>query len=124
MPMARSLPNYLRTFRRRVHLSQADVARLLGGSSRTTVVRHETGARVPSLETALAYAAIYNVDVRDLFAGHYEDRIADVVAQAEVLRQMISEVDGDELTRRKAETLRQLLESPEPYLVPCEGANE
>ena len=122
--MSRSLPNYLRTFRRRAHLSQADVARLLGGTSGTKIARHETGGRLPTLETALAYAAIYGVDVRDLFAGHYEDQLADVIAQAEILRQMLSEVDGDELACRKDETLSQLVESPEPYLVPWEGTNE
>ena len=124
MPMSRSLPNYLRTFRRRAHLSQADVARLLGGTSGTTVARHETGERQPTLETALAYAAIYAVDVRELFAGVYEGRLDAVTSQAESLLQLLSEVDGDELTRRKIDAIQLLLEYPEPHFVPWEELSE
>ena len=51
--MKSSLSNYIRTHRRRVFLSQEELAFLLGHSAGTTVVRHETDERVPKLDTAL-----------------------------------------------------------------------
>jgi transcriptional regulator with XRE-family HTH domain len=78
-----SLPNYLRTHRNRAALSQEEVAFLLGlkGMEKgSKVSRDEQLARTPNLETALAYAAIYDVPVKELFAGMYEE-IEQAVAQ-------------------------------------------
>ncbi len=122
--MSRSLPNYLKMFRRRSHLSQRDVAALLGGMSGSKIARHETGRRLPTLETALAYAVIFNADVRELFAGLYEDQMDLVRVQAEELAELFREVDGDEMVQLKIELLNGLLESAEPHLVPWEGVNE
>ena len=38
----------------------------------TKASRYERFARIPSLETALAYEVIFGVPVRELFAGVYE----------------------------------------------------
>lgn len=67
-----SLPHYLRTYRRRAGLSQDDLAYLLGSESGTKVSRYERSARKPTLETALAYEAVFGVPVRQLLAGLYE----------------------------------------------------
>ena len=122
--MTRSLPNYIRMYRKRLHLSQRDVAALLGGTTASMVARHEKGERSPSLETALAYAAVFNTDVRELFAGLFEDQMDLVRAQAEELAEMLREVDGDDLATLKLTLLQGLLESPEPHLVPWETATE
>lgn len=66
--MARRLPHYLRSERKRGGLSQHDVAALLSTHART--VRHyERDHRLPSLETALAYEAVFGVPVAELFPG-------------------------------------------------------
>lgn len=84
-----SLTNYLRFNRRRVSLTQEEVAFLLGvcGLDRgIKVSRDESSIRRPNLETALAYEAIYGVPVRELFAGLYAETEQKVVEKAKILR--------------------------------------
>lgn len=76
----RPLKNYLRTYRRHAHLSQAKLAYLLGGSTGVKVSRYESGKRAPSLETVLAYEAALGVPVCTLFRGKCEE-IAEEVAR-------------------------------------------
>jgi transcriptional regulator with XRE-family HTH domain len=66
---AHRLDNYLRMYRKRSGLSQDEVAYLLGAKSGTKTSRYERFQRTPSLETALAYEAIYGISARELFAG-------------------------------------------------------
>jgi DNA-binding XRE family transcriptional regulator len=79
------LPNYLRSNRKRLALSQGDIAFLMGAKQGTKVCQHEVSTRVPSLQTALAYEAIYQRPIRDLFAGIYEGVEQEIVARAEML---------------------------------------
>jgi transcriptional regulator with XRE-family HTH domain len=66
--MSRRFPQYLRSERKRGGLSQHDVAALLNTRPRT--VRHyERDHRLPPLETALAYEAMFGVPVSELFPG-------------------------------------------------------
>ena len=83
------LDNYLRTYRRRAGYSQDEIVCLLGAKSGTKASCYERFRRTPSLETALAYEAIFGVPVRELFAG--------VSARAQ------------RLTRRRAHLLRKRL---------------
>jgi hypothetical protein len=83
-----SLPNYLRTHRKRLALSQEEAGFLLGikGLNKgIKVCRDEALAREPSLRDALAYAVIYGQPVRDLFAGVYERIEREVAERAKVL---------------------------------------
>ncbi len=71
--MARQrLDNYLRAYRKRLGLSQDDVARLLGYENGLQVSRYERGVRRPTLEKILTLEAVLAVPVRELFAGRYE----------------------------------------------------
>ena len=84
-----SLPNYLRTNRKQFALSQEEVAFLLGmkGLDKGGKVSRDEGySRVPTLEFALAYEAIYGKPVRELFAGLYQQVEQDVVKRAKLLR--------------------------------------
>jgi len=76
------LPNYLRSNRKRLALLQEDVALLLGTETGQTVCRHERFSREPSLATALAYEAIYQKPVRELFAGLYQKIEQEVASRA------------------------------------------
>ncbi|MCW5976483.1 MAG: helix-turn-helix transcriptional regulator [Bryobacteraceae bacterium] len=64
-----TLLNYLRMYRKRSGLTQDEVGYLLGCANGSKVSRYEQRKRTPTLETALAYEAIFRVPVRDLFAG-------------------------------------------------------
>jgi len=84
-----SLSNYLRTHRKRLALSQEEVAFLVGAKGMEKgikVSRDENNAREPSLQTALAYEAIYGTPVRELFAGLYEQVERQVGERAKILR--------------------------------------
>jgi transcriptional regulator with XRE-family HTH domain len=83
-----SLSNYLRTSRKLAALSQEEVAFLLGinGPNKAAkVCRDENFARDPTLQTALAYEAIYGRPIRELFAGQYQRIEQDVAACAKIL---------------------------------------
>ena len=82
------LPNYLRTNRKRLNLTQEEVAFLLGfrGLSRgAKVCRDERFAHEPNLRTALAYEAIYQKPIRELFAGLYERIERELTERAKLL---------------------------------------
>ena len=79
------LPNYLRANRKRLALSQDDVAFLLGTQSGAKVCRYERFVREPSLETALAYEAIFKRSVSELFGGLYQKVEREVTERAKIL---------------------------------------
>jgi len=83
-----SLSNYLLTHRKRLSLSQEEVGFLIGANGQSKgskVSRDEQFVREPSLQTALAYEAIYGKPVRELFAGLYEEVEQNVAERARVL---------------------------------------
>ena len=85
----KSLPNYLQTQRKRLALSQEEVGFLLGiaGMNKgNKVCRDENFARAPSLQTALAYEAIYGRPGRELFADLYQQVEQEVAARAKILK--------------------------------------
>lgn len=79
------LPNYLLANRKRLALSQDEVAFLLGTQSGAKVSRHERFVREPGLKTALAYEAIYQRSASELFSGLYREVEREVAARAQVL---------------------------------------
>jgi len=56
-----------------------------GMNKQNRVSRDETSLRMPTLELALAYEAIYGKPVRELFAGLYERIAPEVSARAKTL---------------------------------------
>lgn len=76
------LNNYLRSHRKRTDLLQREVAFLLGYADGTLVSRHELGANLPDLRTALAYEAIFRAPVRELFLGEFGEVEASVRKRA------------------------------------------
>jgi len=77
--------NYLRSHRKRLALSQEEVAFLLGVQSGASVSRYEQFAREPSLETALAFEAIFQRPASELFGGLYQKIQHEVAARAQSL---------------------------------------
>lgn len=93
------LPNYLRLNRRRLNLSQRDLAFLLGKRRGGDVSRYEKSGHLPNLETALAYEAIFNTSVSELFAGIYQKVELETVKR----RKLLAEQKRKIASRRSAE---------------------
>jgi len=102
------LPNYLRTNRMRLGLSQDEVAYLLGTESGTRVSRYEQFARDPGLRTALAYEAIFQRPIRELFAGIYDEVEREVASRAKRLVLNTDHMRPGERTARKREVLTKI----------------
>jgi transcriptional regulator with XRE-family HTH domain len=114
------LPNYLKTNRKRLGLFQRDVSAMLGSDSGQTVCRHERSFRIPTLEDALAYEAIYNKPVSELFAGLFEE-IEEVVF--EHVKMLIKESAIEEPNSRSFQT-RIVLEEISARLARGSNTNE
>jgi|SRR6478735_445699 len=64
-------PNDLARYRRRMRLSQAEVAKLLGHKNTKHLSNLELGRHFPSISTALKLGAIYRVPVDFLYSHLY-----------------------------------------------------
>ena len=105
------LPNYLRTHRKRLGLSQDDVAYLLGAESGAKTSRYERFARVPGFRTALGCEAVFQRPIRQLFAGLYEQIEREVAMRARKLVVTTDHMKPSEHTSRKRETLERIAAS-------------
>jgi transcriptional regulator with XRE-family HTH domain len=65
----KALQNYLKAFRKKSGLSQYEIGKIIGFHDGGQVSRHERSQSVPTLENALAYAAILQVPITQIFAG-------------------------------------------------------
>jgi transcriptional regulator with XRE-family HTH domain len=99
------LPNYLKANRKRLALSQDELAFLLGAQSGTKVCRYERFVREPSLETALAYEAIFKTSVSELFGGLYQKVEREVAERAKILAEKSDHATPGPQTARKRQTL-------------------
>jgi DNA-binding XRE family transcriptional regulator len=72
MPTSR-LPNYIRTYRKRACLTQAEVAFILGAKSSANISRHERFKQTPDLPTLLAYEMLFRTPMRSLFSSAHEE---------------------------------------------------
>jgi hypothetical protein len=79
------LPNYLLANRKRLALSQREVAFLLGIRRTPKVCEDERFIRPPGLEEALAYEVIYQRSVSELFGGLYQQVEKQVAERAKIL---------------------------------------
>ena len=108
------LHNYLRGNRKRLGLSQDEVAFLLGTQSGAKVCRYERFVREPNLETAFAYEAIFQKPVRELFGGLYQTIEGKVVARAKGLIYMIGRRKPNRQTAHKRQALLEIVEQHVP----------
>ena len=102
------LPNYLLSNRKRLALSQEEVAFLLGAGNGQKVCRHERFAREPSLETAFAYEAIYKRTASELFSGLYQKLEKEVAARAKILAERTNRGKSNRRTIHKRQMLSNL----------------
>lgn len=103
------LPNYLRSHRKRLGLSQGDLAVLLGCRCGTKVSRYERFRRQPNLATVFAFEVIAGVPAKTLFAGVYVSIEREVVRRTEALLKELSARPEDIRTRRRIRSLNAVL---------------
>jgi transcriptional regulator with XRE-family HTH domain len=106
---SRKLSNYLRVYRKRLGLSQNEVAFLLGWRNASQPSRYEHFSRIPTLRTALALAVIFQVSVSDLFSGEYQKVENAVCRQAQRLETRLTTDSPDPGTARKLALLKKII---------------
>lgn len=107
--MSSRLPNYLRSSRKRLGLSQEEVAFLLGATNGAKVCRYERFSRRPSLETALACEVIFRTPARELFSGLYQRVNREVSERAKVLAHRIQRCPPTTHMQQKNAALRSIV---------------
>ena len=109
--VSHKLPNHLRMYRKRLGLSQHEVAFLLGWRGGSQASRYEHFYRVPVLRTAFALAVMLRASVCDLFSGEYQQAENAVVRQAQRLKTRLTCERPDQRTGQKLALLNTIISS-------------
>jgi transcriptional regulator with XRE-family HTH domain len=105
-----ALTNYLAMHRRRLGLSQAEVAHILGAAvSATNVSRTETGHTLPSLKTILKCEILYGVPTHELYEGLLEAIRDEMAPNIRGLIRSLKKKRQTKRTRGKIACLMELL---------------
>jgi transcriptional regulator with XRE-family HTH domain len=99
------LLNLLRAQRKCAAFSQDEIAFLLGVRTGSKVSRYEQMLRAPELETALAFEAISNRPVAELFPGLFEKVKAAVQARARELAKRVFLASSTSLMAQKRKSI-------------------
>ena len=103
------LKNYLRMCRKRIGLSQEEVAYLLGSdNSATQVLNYEKSQHLPCLKTLLAFEAIFGVPANELFAGVLQQVEKEIKPRVQLLVQKLEKEEQDRKTKYKLAMLKEL----------------
>jgi transcriptional regulator with XRE-family HTH domain len=89
-----SRPSYLKAYRQRSGLTQAEVARLLGFDAPVSISRYENFQRVPHLEAALALEMLFSASVGELFPQVTDKVLKELLHNIELLQ---GDIGKDEL---------------------------
>jgi len=104
------LDNYLRTFRKKLGLTQREVAFLLGCHGGAKVSHYERSGRVPNLKVIFAYEAIFQKPARELFAGIYERAERETLRRVRLLVGRLRKRQKSPLLARKIASLQAVVE--------------
>jgi transcriptional regulator with XRE-family HTH domain len=99
--MAHTVKSYLRTFRRRSGLTQAEVAFLPGVHSGAKVSRYERLSRRPSFQTALGLQAIFGIPAETLLPAISAQVERKIMARAHLLSRRLERHSDSARTKRK-----------------------
>jgi len=106
--MSAKLHNYLRAHRKRAGFSQAEIAFLLGCRSSAKISRYERFGRKPNLETVFVFELVFQVPVRDLFAGLFSEIEKATIQRAQTLMNKLSTANPTPITQSRLEILKAL----------------
>ena len=107
--MNHGVKTYLRTFRRRSGLTQAEVAFLLGVHSGAKVSRYERLSRRPSFQTALGLQAVFGVPAETLLPAISAEVERKIVARAHLLSRRLERHSDSARTQRKLRFLTSIV---------------
>jgi len=103
------LPNYIRHHRKRLGLSQEDVAFLLGWNGSAQTSRYEHFCRIPTLRTALALSYIFQSSIHELFSGEKEEVEEAVSKRAQILEEQLQRKSSSRAAARKLDFLKSII---------------
>lgn len=109
MASSQKLSNYLRANRKRLGLSQEEVAYLLGAESGAKVCRYEQLVREPNFQTALACEAVFQKPASELFPGLYQKIAKDVADRARTLLRRTEQRASKRPTEQKRKALNDII---------------
>jgi transcriptional regulator with XRE-family HTH domain len=105
-----ALTNYLAMHRRRLGVSRAEVAHILGAAvSATNLSRTETGESLPSLKTILKYEILYGAPTRESHLGMREAMRDEIVPNVRGLIRSLKKKRQTKRTIAKIAVLSELL---------------
>jgi transcriptional regulator with XRE-family HTH domain len=110
------LDNYLRTYRKKLGLTQRELAFLLGCHGGAKVSRYELSGRIPDLKTIFVYEAIFQKPARELFAGIYDRAERETLRRVRQLVSRLRERQESPVLARKIAGLRAVVEGGEEEL--------
>lgn len=97
----------LRKLRKSAHLTQREVARLVGYASQRAYSDMESGLKRPALGTALACCILFDASLHDLFPNLAEYVERDLLARA---RKLLEEVAKDPNREVTSEFLKEMVD--------------
>lgn len=103
------IENYLRAYRRRTGLSEAQVGVLLGLGSGSMIGRYECGACVPTLGVVFCYELALGAPAHELFYGLFERARQGTRARADLLLAGIARGTPGPFTGQRIDVLRKIL---------------
>lgn len=101
--------NHLRANRRRLGLSQDELAFLLGAGSGAKVSRYERLIREPNLRTVLAFEVIFDKSASHLFSRFCKEVQKDIALRARFLRRRIAAQEIADQSSRKNRALTRMI---------------
>lgn len=111
--MPRSIPNHIRSHRKRWRLSQKELATLTGFKSREFISQIERFLIQPSVRFMIVCEVIFDTPVKKLFPGLFDDLAEDVLNECEILLNRINNDHGSDATEKR-KLLSKLLKRTEP----------
>ena len=107
--MRRKSYAFVRSHRRKWGLTQVELARLVGLSSRSAVSRIERAERVPTTATIIACGIIFGIAASDLFPSLHEEIGETVQLAVTALQEELAD-QSDKVSIRKRALLAQVQE--------------
>ena len=122
--MSGKLPTYLKTYRKKLGLSQGDLALLFGYQTGSTVSRYERSRRPPSRDDVFASVFIFGVPDHELFPSTFRN-VAKLV-QARAHRLLEQEKGNPRRNVRRTRSLEKIVSQDVdgPCIKPCRNEAE
>ena len=101
--------NYLRAYRKKTHVTQFDVAFLLGLDENSLLSRWESGERPPSLEAIISYHLLFNTPPLDFFVNQRNEVRQKLIIGISQLLSMLKSQDKNANVQQRIDYLESAL---------------